>query len=522
MYARDGIRKCMRKGCRGPEMAAFAVDMWLDRIARFENPRLNELIAKMPSAERAHIMAAIQGLREWLYEEFEAKFAMWKHLPYHLLGLGHSDKVLATACCKACLNEWDSTPAAQRDKVHRVARRFFCDDKIKKQMEDFASGDDNLSAYTELETLVAEYSLVPLVERAIEGEHAKIEKALKLGIPTPAGVCARLRSPYLLTMLDNKMFYAWCKGLFASHVFRKLLKNVCTPQDMKKWTRQQYLQRIYMYGVTEQYEDVKDINDCVRAWQAAVSRVLQPLPPSTPPTQQLALEWLKARFVAGRLFALPAHLLRLVNYVGYAPLDIRPSRLDEVLPLFGCDDVLRENFDVENMTFFRVVHSNPNRRILQHPWHLGCRPRVIKIAAYDVKATTDGTIVVVASAVVQCLDLAYLSSSYFSEVVQSLWTFGREENGTSLSLTPASMKRISRIGIQAGALLEDQEVDLAQLENGEGEGDASLVPQAQESHQLLSFSSKRAYDLVGELLHHDAIVEFDNFVEVASFCHDQM
>ena len=134
LFEEHGLRKCMRKGCRGPEVAAFAVEMWLDKIHNCSSDHLTTLVCNLPRGNRGVLIAELQSIRESLCEIYSAKFEMWQHLPYMLIGLACDDIALAKACAKRAKSEWDS---CDQGKAHRVAHVFLSDPILASQLDMF-------------------------------------------------------------------------------------------------------------------------------------------------------------------------------------------------------------------------------------------------------------------------------------------------------------------------------------------------------------------------------------------------
>ena len=172
---RTGLLQCPYKGCRGSCMASYATDHWLERICDCNSSHLTELLSACPPEKRNGIVAMQHELQESLREEFQAKLQHWKHLPFKLLGLLNNDENLAKQICRECICEWEQ---CDKTKVQRVAWRFFGDRLVRSQLHAFGNSDAPLQSLGKLHNLLVMYASVSLVERNIEGEHAKIEKVL--------------------------------------------------------------------------------------------------------------------------------------------------------------------------------------------------------------------------------------------------------------------------------------------------------------------------------------------------------
>ena len=173
--AETGLSVCPCKGCRGSEMAAFASAQWLDTVCCSSSDKLTRLLNQCSDVKRTGILAIQQELREALREEFQAKLLHWQHLPYSLLGM--LDTRRGKGIARKCLAEFESEQC-DRTKLHRVCHRFLFDNVVLDQIKKFASAEAPIEQFPRLHNLLVAYNSVPLVERSIEAEHAKIGKVL--------------------------------------------------------------------------------------------------------------------------------------------------------------------------------------------------------------------------------------------------------------------------------------------------------------------------------------------------------
>ena len=177
-FEQTGLTHCPHKGCRGSCMASYAADLWPEKICTCSSARLTELLSACNDEKRTAILAVQQELQESLREEFQAKLQHWKHLPFKLLGLLAADEDRAKHICRECICEWEQ---CDQTKVQRVAYRFFGDPVVLSQLRTFGNSDVPLQAVGRLHNLLVMYASIPLVERSIESEHAKIEKVFSQG-----------------------------------------------------------------------------------------------------------------------------------------------------------------------------------------------------------------------------------------------------------------------------------------------------------------------------------------------------
>lgn len=175
-----GLENCLRKGCRGDELATGYVQYWCERISTATSDHLTTLLQKLGLDHRNAVLATMANIRESLYEEFHAKLEHWLHLPYSILGLLASNLFEAKQCAKRCIEEFH---AGEKSRHHRVTLRFFMDTVVGKQLVLFSEDSSSeLAKYPELYELVLGYNTVPLVERRVEAEHAKVTKVMVLSI----------------------------------------------------------------------------------------------------------------------------------------------------------------------------------------------------------------------------------------------------------------------------------------------------------------------------------------------------
>jgi hypothetical protein len=174
-FKETGLRECQFKGCRGSEMAAGAASEWLDKICSGTSPHLTSLLDGCSQEKRTAILAVQHELQEAFREELGAKFEMWFHLPYKALGICSSDASKGKMAATVCIHEWQS--CKDKSKHHRVTFRIFNDPVIFAQIDKFRVSKHELVHYSRANNMLLMYAGVPLVERSIEGEHAKVEKA---------------------------------------------------------------------------------------------------------------------------------------------------------------------------------------------------------------------------------------------------------------------------------------------------------------------------------------------------------
>ena len=488
-----GIADCPWKGCRGSAMAAGGVNEFLDDIIACDSSEFKMLLADMVPGERPHVVAAMHSLKEWLYEVYDAKFGMWRHLPYILLGMAHPDMRKAKLCAQIALSEWRTS---EQRKVHRVALRFFSDPVISHQLATFADPATNmdLTELAALHNLTLEYSLISLVERQIEGEHAKIEWATTSGSMTPAMVCAKIRSSYLFDLLNVEHFKAWANFNWNSKYLRRLLCAVIGNEDaLQGWSREKALEKIYLYGLGEQFAHTCAPAEALRQWEAARKRALRPALRPLPIAKALCLSWLRAHMRSGQLLALPSAMV-IEATLGRSVEAEASCSLDELF------DVIAEVDDAQDMphdmTVFKVINSNPKSRITQHTWHMGGKPHVVRVALYRLEelATDAATIWPFARCV--DLDLEHLATS-FPTTMKTLCAFMQTQRGCRLEVKPDVALRLPDMIISGPTLLDAPQESQAIVPEEMG---LVVSPPAPDIETLLAIGERGCFIEVGRFV----------------------
>ena len=108
-----------------------------------------------------------------------------------------------------------------------------------------------------------------------------------------------------MQLMADKVFMSWCRSVWTTHVFRSVLKVSCSSDALKGLTRTDLLKKIYLYGISEQFENISETKDHLSAWDIALTNVLKPIEHAPTAVERLALDWLRHRLTSGRVLALP-------------------------------------------------------------------------------------------------------------------------------------------------------------------------------------------------------------------------
>ena len=260
---------------------------------------------------------------------------------------------------------------------------------------------------------------------------------------TPATVCARIRSPYLLELLDDNVFSSWLRSRWGGHIFEEILTPLYATSELAKAGKRNTLERIYLFGVSEQFSDITEAKTMLRTWEAAAHQVTT-LPLETfNGTAKLCLEWLRSRLKNGRLFAAPIQNLRIIGFTSYVKHDNDACELNDILALASCEELVGSKAALHRLTFFKVVNAFPNRRTVRHAYHLGARPTVVAIVRYSIVGHTGSSVTLKPEFHTEYLDLNYLASCRFSDFVQSFWTFHSIHYGHTLEIMPKTLRLLA-------------------------------------------------------------------------------
>ena len=314
---------------------------------------------------------------------------------------------------------------------------------------------------------------------------------------TPATVCARIRSPYLLELLDDDVFLSWLRSKWGARIFKEVLQPLYAPSELAKAGKRSTLEKIYLFGVSEQFSDLTGAKAMIKTWDAAALQVTT-LPLETfCGTAKICLEWLRLRLKHGRLFAAPIDSLRIIGYTSYSKHANDACELNDILALASCEELLGSKVELRKLTFFKVVNSFPNRRTVRHAYHLGARPTAVAIIRYSIVRHTDSTVMLRPEFDTEYLDLNFLASCRFSDFLQSFWTFHGIQYGSKLEIRPKALQ-----------LLAESPVPLP-LPWSESKDPSALVPRDTDS-------ATPAHKLVLELLRPEHSGSLGQLVDIDS------
>ena len=293
------------------------------------------------------------------------------------------------------------------------------------------------------------------------------------------------------------MFLSWLRSKWGARIFEEVLRPLYAPSELAKAGKRSTLEKIYLFGVSEQFSDLTGAKAMINTWDAAALQVTT-LPLETfRGTAKICLEWLRLRLKHGRLFAAPIDSLRIIGYTSYSKHANDACELNDILALASCEELLGSKVELRKLTFFKVVNSFPNRRTVRHAYHLGARPTAVAIIRYSIVRHTDSTVMLRPEFDTEYLDLNFLASCRFSDFLQSFWTFHGIQYGSKLEIRPKALQ-----------LLAESPVPLP-LPWSESKDPSALVPRETDS-------ATPAHKLVLELLRPEHSGSLGQLVDIDS------
>lgn len=300
--------------------------------------------------------------------------------------------------------------------------------------------------------------------------------------------------------MEKPAFCAFARNRWDKHVFEQLLRNAFPKSTLQGLSKAQILEKIYLYGMEEQYAELKETQLALKHFDTAVSSTLLVKPKTLSGTAMLALGWLRSRLTNGKLYACPSHLLKVVGYAGYdaTASSEDPAAIQDILSILSCDQIVTSTPSMKELTFFKVVNCYPSRRHVIHPYHLGPRPpRVIAVTIFSSAISDNGVAMLQPSPRPQYIDLDAWCRWRFCEFVQNLYGWGKVEFGSRLAIVPSLLRVLGESPVAFPPILKsDESLTLA------------------ESGNLLSNQRTPGYDMACTLLKNGSFSVSDKFMQV--------
>jgi hypothetical protein len=260
----------------------------------------------------------------------------------------------------------------------------------------------------------------------------------------PALICAKINAPYMMSLLQKPDFCAFASSWWSREVFQKLLEHVCPKDERKNLKKNETLEKIYLYGIKEQYAELKETQLALKQFETAVLSTILVKPIALSGTSQLALAWLRSRLQTGFVYAVPGDLFRVaaIASAGYEQNRDAQASIQDIIGLSNCDHLstsVPEN--LQHFVFFKVVNPYPARRHVIHAYHLGPRPtRAISVVVYRNDNVKGTAVILGVQSTVSLIDLDAWAKFRFCDLVQNFYSFGQIHFGAKLAMAPSLLR----------------------------------------------------------------------------------
>ena len=208
MLSQTGRKNCCWMGRRLPYFIVKGKAKLLNRCRTATSAKLQHMICSLTDARRVDIIQHLDQLRTDLVEQLVDKLDCVDHAPLVIAGAFYSvydgNWARAKEYVRRCFKETEDAVAQGKvDKLHRTAKKFLPGTAAYDDGQRFLAADNEpMWKFPRLFQAVLVFALLPVVERRIEGIHARI-KALGHGV-YGAGLpymCAAVREPKHLEQL---------------------------------------------------------------------------------------------------------------------------------------------------------------------------------------------------------------------------------------------------------------------------------------------------------------------------------
>ena len=299
MLGATGAVTCPWKGKRLPSFALGHREAMTRSLDLAGSSEYHRALLNARPEDAAAIADMDVVVKRALAHALHDKLAYLEALPYKLAGaFGEycgSSLQRAKKCVRECLQEFEE---AGRAELHPTTLELLTGrSPVGQQLRAFAKDPErSLHKYPDAFVAIQELSLVPLVERRIEGEHAQVKLAAQRGFrwAGPAMVCARKRRHQVLAMLENPSLLQWvCQNWRSRDIFQRVLAHKCLPTTVNLMGRSERYARVYGYAVDDHFRDVEKMQQAARG-RAAELKALHPPPQAASHDSKQIVGFLKA------------------------------------------------------------------------------------------------------------------------------------------------------------------------------------------------------------------------------------
>jgi hypothetical protein len=403
----SGMVSCPWKGRGGCDMALGLKGRLIEDICTADSDDYQLALSVATTDARETVLLQEHALRARLREVYTQEWASWDHLPYSLLGLIGEDRgysrpqveALAVRVAAEFRQAWDGGSESRR-KVHRVARLLL--QPGSRLRSEFDAWYDRLTCFggpgADLKEVapafyseVLLYALAPLVERAIEAEHAKVKRQMRgREAKLPATFMAELRAPETDALLAQGEFRAWAAAQwYKPSTHRQVLAGVVPPAALRRMGLRQLVRKVYLFDRASQYRDMTAAATATAQWNALPDN-RQRSEEIRSPVVRATVHLLKMHLQAAHVFSLPHAAFHANRADGPGRPDVaEPSLMDLTTAFAAALASHPDDVDAHGQTFFQVVNARPELRRTVRATHLLHRPGTVAVMAFDALGSGD-------------------------------------------------------------------------------------------------------------------------------------
>ena len=364
MLGATGAVTCPWKGKRLPSFALGHREAMTRSLDLAGSSEYHRALLNARPEDAAAIADMDVVVKRALAHALHDKLAYLEALPYKLAGaFGEycgSSLQRAKKCVRECLQEFEE---AGRAELHPTTLELLTGrSPVGQQLRAFAKDPErSLHKYPDAFVAIQELSLVPLVERRIEGEHAQVKLAAQRGFrwAGPAMVCARKRRHQVLAMLENPSLLQWvCQNWRSRDIFQRVLAHKCLPTTVNLMGRSERYARVYGYAVDDHFRDVEKMQQAARG-RAAELKALHPPPQAASHDSKQIVGFLKAHLRPGSICSMPAAMLRACDPGRGPHPQLCALSTADIARAFSADQGELSVRDCRDHLFFSVVDPRP-------------------------------------------------------------------------------------------------------------------------------------------------------------------
>ena len=283
---RAKVQRCPWAGRRAVEMAMGKPAEIAHQFCKASTTGLAATLGRMSAGARARCLSSADRANSVFTEEWLSKLDFFKHWPYKalLLVAPYFGGTAATSKGAAAdLLAWFDS-LQDPGMCHRALATLVTPGSVgREQLTVHLQVDRPLHTFSHAFRDVIAYAFASLVERRLEGVHARIgihAKQANSARRLPSTVCAGLRWSEVEALMTTDNVRSFVLREWNRLDWSKVSLNMLSKVELSMMSWSAKLELMYMYDVQSQFENDRAQQHDVKAWAAAVSRGI--IPPDLP------------------------------------------------------------------------------------------------------------------------------------------------------------------------------------------------------------------------------------------------